>query len=123
MGRRYPGRGRRGGRRKKKPLTIDELLGYGLGVIGMSLEDWCALSPDEFGAVCQAYNDKEEARLHDEWERMRLLATITIQPHVKNRLHADKLLPLPWDGKRGQAAEPVSKKEAKARFEQLLKQD
>lgn len=99
------------------------MLGYGIGVIGMSLDDWCGLSPDEFGAVCQAYNDKEDARLRDEWERMRLLATITIQPHVKNRLHAEKLLPLPWDGeKKKPSAPPVGKEEAKARFEQLLKQ-
>lgn len=26
-----------------------------------------------------------------------MLATITIQPHVKNRLTPDTLLPLPWD--------------------------
>lgn len=98
------------------------MLGYGIGVIGMNLEDWCDLSPDEFSAVCKAYNDKEEARLHDEWERMRLLATITIQPHVKNRLKADKLLPLPWDGEKKAEVPQVSKEEAKARFEQLLKQ-
>lgn len=98
------------------------MLGYGIGVIGMSLDDWSGLSPEEFGAICQAYNDKEEARLHDEWERMRLLATITIQPHVKNRLQAQKLLPLPWDGAKKTEIPPVSKKEAKARFEQLLKQ-
>jgi hypothetical protein len=100
------------------------MLGFGLGVIGMSLDDWSGLSPDEFSAVCQSYNDKEEARLHDEWERMRLLATITIQPHVKNRLHAEKLLPLPWDGKPKKTDAPkVSKEEAKSRFEQLLKKD
>lgn len=100
------------------------MLGYGIGVIGMSLDDWCGLSPDEFGAVCKAYNDKEEARLHDEWERMRLLATITIQPHVKNRLQPNKLLPLPWDGKpKKNEAPTVSKEEAKARLEQLLQKN
>lgn len=98
------------------------MLGYGIGVIGMSLADWCALSPDEFAAICKAYNDKEDARLHDEWERMRLLATITIQPHVKNRLHAEKLLPLPWDRGKKTEVPQASKEEAKARLEQLLKQ-
>ena len=99
------------------------MLGYGIGVIGMSVEDWSGLSPDEFGFVCQAYNEKEEARLQDEWERMRLLATMTIQPHVKNRLHAEKLLPLPWDRKQKNEEPPVSKEEAKARFEQLAQKD
>lgn len=100
------------------------MLGFGIGIIGMSLDDWSGLSPDEFSAICQAYNDKEEARVHDEWERMRLLATITIQPHVKNRLQATKLLPLPWDGDRKKnGVPPVGKEEAKARLEQLLKKD
>lgn len=52
---------------------------------------------------------------------MRLLATMTIQPHVKSRLKADKLLPLPWDGPKKPKAEPVSKEDAKRRFEEMVK--
>ena len=33
------------------------ILGFGLGVIGMSLDDWSGLSPDEFSAVCKAYKE------------------------------------------------------------------
>jgi hypothetical protein len=32
-----------------------------------------------------------------EWERMRLLAAITIQPHCKKKMTPERLLPLPWD--------------------------
>ena len=31
---------------------------------------------------------------------MRMLATITVQPHVKGKLTPEKLLPLPWEHKR-----------------------
>lgn len=51
-----------------------------------------------------------------EWERMWLLATVTIQPHVKSRLKAEMLLPLPWDKAKMSKAEPVGKEEAKRLF-------
>ena len=56
---------------KKKPLTVEELLAYGVGVIGLSVAGWSGLSPDEFEAVCRSYNEAEEQRLQGEWERMR----------------------------------------------------
>lgn len=57
---------------------------------------------------------------------MRLLATYAIQPHVKKKITARNLLPLPWDKpkpqrKRGQKApKPLSAEESKARFEKLI---
>lgn len=46
-----------------------------------------------------------------DWERMRLLATITIQPHLAKgkRITPEKLLPLPWDKvvKRGASQQDV----------------
>ena len=64
--------------------------------------------------------------MKDGWERMRLLAAYTIQPHVKRKITAKKLLPLPWDKlepqhKKGQEApRPLSAEESKARFEKLI---
>ncbi|MBQ9576611.1 MAG: hypothetical protein IJV11_06990 [Muribaculaceae bacterium] len=92
------------------------MLAYGVGVIGLSVADWSGLSPDEFEAVCRSFVEAEDQRTRDEWERMRLLATITIQPHVKSRLKPDKLLPLPWDNSKKPKAEPVGKEEARRRF-------
>ena len=41
-----------------------------------------------------------DAEMKADWERMRLLATITIQPHTKRKITAQKLVPLPWDTKK-----------------------
>lgn len=71
-------------------------------------------------AVCRSFVEVEEQRTRDEWERMRLLATMTIQPHVKNRLKPDKLLPLPWDGPKKAKVELVSKEEVRRRFEGMV---
>jgi hypothetical protein len=97
------------------------MLAYGIGVIGLSIADWSELSPDEFSEVCKAFTTAEEQHYQSEWERMRLLATMTIQPHVKSRLTAEKLLPLPWDKPKKKApGQVVNKEDARKRFEALV---
>lgn len=64
-------------------------------------------------------------RLHDDWERARILATITVQPHLRNKITAEALLPLPWDKDKqhkGPEAPKLTPEERKARFEKLVKQ-
>lgn len=96
-------------------------MGYALGAVGLTLDDFCRLTPAEFGAVCQSWRDTEERRMKDAWERMRLLAVITTQPHVKKKLEPKKLLPFPWEKPEKPKAEVVSREEAKRRFEKLTK--
>lgn len=74
-------------------------MGFAIGGVGMSLGDFRLLTPAEFGAVGKAWSEGQENRERGGWERMRLLASITIQPHVKRRVTPQKLLPLPWDKK------------------------
>lgn len=98
------------------------MLGYALGCIRLSYDDFCRLLPEEFEEICRAYYAQRDAELKGEWERMRLLATISIQPHVKGRLTPEKLLPFPWEKSQAVNAEKaLSREEAKARFDALLK--
>lgn len=62
------------------------------------------------------------------WERMRMLATICVQPYSKKRLKATELMRFPWDEtKNGSPTQPpqrggeVSKEEALKRFEKLVR--
>ncbi len=50
----------------------------------------------EFAQVCRKQRERQEEQQRMHWERMRLLAAITIQPHCK-KITQEKLLPLPWD--------------------------
>ena len=93
-----------------------------MGVIGLALEDFCCLSPDEFAAICKAHNEQRESEMQAAWNRMRLHACISIQPHVKDKLTPEKLLPLPWDKRHNAEAPQISKEEAKKRFERLISQ-
>jgi hypothetical protein len=54
---------------------------------------------------------------------MRMLATITIQPHVKNKISPEKLLPFPWEeAMQGNTKKlkPLSAAENLKRFEELI---
>jgi len=90
----------------------------------MRLDDFCRLTSGEFGEVCKAYHSERESESRAAWERTRMLAAITIQPHVKNRITPAQLLPFPWEKpalpKRG-ATPQLTAAQSKKRFEQIVK--
>jgi hypothetical protein len=95
-----------------------------MGCIGLTFDDFCNSTFEEFEAISKAWSDMREATEKGDWERMRLLAAICIQPHVKKKITPQALVPLPWDnGKRKQKAagkaQPTAA-ECKQRFEKLV---
>ena len=55
---------------------------------------------------------------------MRLLATITIQPHVKQKLTAQKLLPFAWDKKstsEPSTAKPMTAEQRRKRMDYIAR--
>ena len=88
----------------------------------MSHGDFCLCTVDEFEAICSAWQKHSEHDERDRWERTRIQAAICIQPHVKNRIRPEKLLPLPWDKKetRPKPVQPsMTAEERLKRFEKL----
>lgn len=69
----------------------------------MSFDDFCKCTLDELGDICNAWNEMQENRHRDAWERARTVAAIVIQPHVKKRMIPQQLMPLPWDKKKSTA--------------------
>lgn len=90
-----------------------------MGVVGMSYDDFCRLSPQEFSLIYDAWVKRDETRERAEWERMRLLATITIQPHVKGHMRPEKLLPFPWEKPKVIKGKPMSLEERRKIMEKL----
>ncbi len=93
--------------------------------MGMSLDDFCRCTPEEFRAINEAWHECRESQMRDDWERMRLLATIVIQPHTKKRISPEKLIPFVWDRRRGVRPEATKMTAAErlARFEKLTNSD
>ncbi len=93
-----------------------------MGVLGMSLDDFCALEPSEFEACCDAYHDRMEQAERMEWQRTRMLATITIQPHVKKKLKPRDLIEFPWEKQpaKTQTAPPMTREEQMKRLKRRM---
>lgn len=88
----------------------------------MSFNDFCRCTIEEIEEIFKAWQEKRDSDLHGEWERMRLHAVMTMQPHCKKKLSPEKILPLPWEKKQKRGTAPVVDKEtAKKRFEQMAK--
>lgn len=94
-----------------------------MGCIGLSYDDFCRLTPEQFDATFDAWRDMRDGDMRDNWQRMRMLATITIQPHCKKKITPNKLLPLPWEKVRAPKVPTVqlSADEQKQRFISLVK--
>lgn len=107
----------------KKSHTIGELLGVAMGAMGMSLSDFCALSPSDFRTANKSFLELEEARSRDCWEKTRMLATIAVQPYSRKRLDPRSLLPLPWDRaeRKSETTEASTPEKFKAMLEKYKK--
>lgn len=68
--------------------------------------------------------DQRETDFKDRWNRMRLLATITIQPHLAKgkKITAEKLLPFPWDKKPAakDTGKQMTREEQRRRMEKMV---
>lgn len=113
-------------KKKLEPKGIYELLGIALGCIRLSYDDFCNMDFQEFAAVYKAYAEQRDFDYKNSWERMRLLAAITIQPHLAKgkKITPEKLLPFPWDKKKVAAAKKakeITPEQQRRRMEELVK--
>lgn len=92
---------------------ILEVYGAATSLMHIQRGDFLLMTDKEFEAAAAAFYDNEEQKERAEWERMRMLAVMTMQPHTRQRLNARKLLPFPWDPK----PEITEKAEARRRFD------
>lgn len=81
---------------------------------------------NEFAAVYKAYAEQRDTDFKDEWARMRLLATITIQPHLAKgkKVTPEKLLPFPWEKKKTRKrgkSQGLTIEQQRARMAELVK--
>lgn len=102
-------------------------MGIALGCIRLSYDDFCKMDFEEFAAVYKAYAEQRDTDFRNEWQRMRLLATIVIQPHLdkRHKITPEKLLPFPWDKKknpkRGEKEPKLAPERQRERMAELVK--
>ena len=87
----------------------------------MSFVDFCLLTEEELAAVFRSWTSHADDLERGSWERMRVHACISVQPHVKRRLTPAQLLPLAWDREDKAAAPKLTAEERRARREEVRK--
>lgn len=94
-----------------------------MGCIGMSRTDFERCTPSELKAIWDKWQEREEAKTRDEWERLRWLMLYVTQPHSKKVLELEDVLKLPWDKLKQtiNPDRPQSDEDARSRFEAAKK--
>lgn len=87
----------------------------------MSFQDFCLYTVGELEWIFHYHRESREQMERQEWERMRLHAVMTMQPHCRNRLRAEWLLPFPWDHRADEPDPVLDREEALRRFEERVR--
>ena len=61
-------------------------MGLAMGCVGMCLNDFCRLTPSEFTAVFEAWQQQETYAERRGWEQARFLACSILKPYSKKSL-------------------------------------
>ena len=102
------------------------MLGYGMGVCGLSFEDFGLLTPSEFRAISEARHRYDDYREREAWERARIVGVMSVSPWSGKSVDPKRVLPLPWDQRQEARPEPpeqkpATKEEARRAFEALMR--
>ena len=68
-----------------------------LGIMGISLDDLERLTPGEFNATREAWEEFEGTRNRSSWEQSRYVAYHAIVPHAKKGFRITDLGRFPWE--------------------------
>jgi len=92
------------------------------GTMGRSMLEFNELSPYELSIIIQGYDDREQQKYQQEWERVRWLACMSIIPHAKQgkRIKPTDLVKFPWEV---EDAKAPSKEKIKAMLDRINKRD
>lgn len=92
------------------------------------MDDFCRMAPGEFRAWMEAERKLSEDAERRAWERARMVAAVTLSPHLRKGASRDprKLVPLPWDAdgeeKEKAPAREISREEADALFQKRVRE-
>lgn len=100
-----------------RPADITVLLGLALGSVGLTLDDFDRLTPDEFADVYQAW---ERSHLREPWEQARFMACSCLQPWSKKSLKVTDVCRFAWDNEHLNADTPAAPS-TRERFEELVR--
>lgn len=90
-------------------MTIRELLGIALGCVGLSLGDFCQLTPDELAEIVRQWRDRDTYAYRDRWEQARLIGQCALAPYSKKGVKATDIIRFAWDAEKKKMVQSVTR--------------
>ena len=84
--------------------------------MGMSVQDFCSMTPDEFRAAHRSWTEREESHMRSGWEMTRTISMFFLQPYSKKRLNPSDVMKFPWDGAQEEKRKSPPMKSTEGRF-------
>ena len=96
---------------------ILECFSVSMGSMGLSLSDFCAMTPHEFNGVLRSWH---RTHVEQPWDQTRLLACAMLQPWSKKKLRPEDIMRFSWDEKKTASARPAHDEQStRQRFEEI----
>ncbi len=93
-----------------------------MGRIGIPLNDFLLMTPREFSAVYEAWNEHQTLLRQERWEQIRWICFYSIKPYSKKGLRPENVLSFGWGGnKAGKKRTKAEKKQEQKEFKKLVK--
>ena len=93
-----------------------------LGEMGMDIQSFYHLSPDEFRVVRERWAKQRDNDWKKNWEQVRLICYHSIRPYLKRSIKLNRFMPFTWDkGRKGKIRSTTGRKRDPKRFEMLKK--
>lgn len=89
--------------------------------MGLSLSDFCALSPQEFDGVYSAWEEHELFTHREQWHRARFIALYCVAPHAQKGLTEKDIAVFPWETEKKKTQKQLKREmaQSKKRFQEL----
>lgn len=80
-------------------LTWQDIIEMGTGEMNLCPFSVMDMTADEFSAAVRGFRRRQEWEQQQEWERIRWLGSITLQPHLKkgSKMKPTDLVTFPWE--------------------------
>ena len=84
-------------------------MGFAVGCVGMSLQDFELCTPSEFFEVAEQWRKLREEESKEGWEKARFLAAAMLQPYSRKQLNPEDVAKFPWDEKKIRTGKPSTR--------------
>ena len=78
-------------------MTYNESLGYAIGVMKLSLQDFEWMTPSQYQAAIKEWEEEEKRKAQHEYELQRFNAWLCLAPNIKDNTSQEDLFRFPWE--------------------------